>query len=110
MTFGKRRKLGSMPNKYTLSKRADNNIESIFEHSYRSFGLDQALKYKAGLEHCLQLIAENPDLGRKCDDISEGYQRHEYERHIVFYRKRANDIFVTAIIHESRDVKRLLDK
>ncbi len=97
-----------MPNKYSLSKKADKHIEGIFEHSYLHFGLEQALKYKAGLTHCLQLIADNPELGRKCDDIREGYQRHEHERHVIFYRKRVHDVFIMAIIHESRDVKRLL--
>ena len=99
-----------MPNKYSLSRKADKNIEGIFEYSYRNFGLDQALEYKTGLDRCLQLIADNPSLGRKCDDIREGYQRHEYGRHVIFYRKRAHDVFITSIIHESRDVRRLLNK
>ena len=96
-----------MPNKYTLSKRADKEISRILEYSYSQFGLRQTVKYKTGLEDCFQLLADNPDMGRACDEIRQGYFRHEHESHIIFYRQRASDVFITAVIHESMNIKNI---
>lgn len=97
-----------MPGKYTKSKKTDQDIKRITKRSIADFGENQTDKYLNGLERCLQLLADNPKLGRTCDELREGYQRHEYESHIIFYRKRKNDIFITTIIHQSRDVVRNL--
>jgi len=94
-----------MSNRYRISKRAEKAIATILEYSYRNFGLNQALKYKSGLEDCFQLLADNPDIGRECNDIRSGYFRHEHESHIIFYTQRAKDIFITAIIHHRMDIK-----
>lgn len=98
-----------MPNKYTFSKRADKEISKILEYSYREFGLglDQAEKYKTGLENCFQLLADDPGMGRICNDIRNEYFRHEHESHIIFYRQRSDDIFITAIIHDRMDIKNI---
>ena len=98
-----------MPNKYTFSKRADKEISKILEYSYREFGLglDQAEKYKTGLENCFQLLADDPGMGRVCNDIRNEYFRHEHESHIIFYRQRSDDIFITAIIHDRMDIKNI---
>ncbi len=97
-----------MPDKYAVSKRAEKEIARILEYSYRNFGLDQALKYKSGLEACFQLLADNPDMGRECNNIRDGYFWHEHESHIIFYTQRSKDIFITAIIHERMDIKSIL--
>ena len=98
-----------MPSEFKLSVYARTDIKKLFRYSYQQFGESQALKYKTELEACLQLLADNPDLGRKCDHIRQGYQRHEYARHIIFYRKRKTDIFIVKILHESMDAKRHIE-
>jgi len=56
----------------------------------------------------MQLLADMPDMGRKCDEIRKGYQRHEYERHIIFYQKRNHDILIVRILYDAMDAKRHL--
>ncbi len=97
-----------MQGKYTKSKKTDQDIKRITKRSISDFGEQQTDKYLYGLEQCLQLLADNPNLGRTCDELRQGYQRHEYESHIIFYRKRKNDIFIATIIHQSRDIARNL--
>jgi len=82
-------------------------IESILEYSYRNFGLNQAIKYKTNLEYCFQLLADNPDMGRKSDELRQKYFRHKHESHIIFYRKRQSDIFIVAIIHDKMDIENI---
>ncbi len=97
-----------MAGNYTKSKRTDQDIKQIAKRSIKDFGELQTDKYLDGLEETLQLLADNPSLGRSCDYLRKGYQRHEYQSHIIFYRKRKSDIFVARIIHKNRDVKQLL--
>jgi toxin ParE1/3/4 len=97
-----------MLNKYTLSKKSQKAIDRILEYTYRQFGEKQAINYKSELENCLQLLVDNPEIGHPCNQIREGYQRHEHQSHIIFYPQRKNDIFISAIIHKSRDLKRHL--
>ena len=98
-----------MPRKrYTYSKRAERDLISIYKDTAKTWGIAQADKYDTGLESAIQLLADNPDLGRSCDDIKTGFKRFEHESHIVFYRKRKTNIFIVRILHNRRDVKRHL--
>lgn len=97
-----------MLSKYKLSVKAQADIKNIFRYSYQEFGQAQALKYRTNLEYCFQLLADTPEIGRKYDAIREGYQRHEHERHVVFYRKRNNDILIVRVLHENMAILRHL--
>ncbi|MGS2724581.1 type II toxin-antitoxin system RelE/ParE family toxin [Porticoccus sp. GXU_MW_L64] len=94
-----------MAGKFTLSKRADQQTKDIYKSTQAERGEHQADKYIGGLEHSLQLLADMPDMGRKCDHINKGYRRHEYGAHIIFYRKRKADIFIIQIMPDRMDVK-----
>ena len=97
-----------MAGNYTKSRRTDQDIKKLTERSMTDFGELQTDKYLSGLEETLQLLADNPGLGRPCDYLRKSCQRHAYQSHIIFYRNRKSDIFITRIIHRNRDVKQLL--
>ena len=97
-----------MPNKYALSKKADQDIKAILQYSYRQFSENQAWEYKTTLGQCLQLLADNPDLGGACEWLRAGYRRHGHVSHVIYYKKRVNDIFVARILHKSRNAKQHL--
>jgi toxin ParE1/3/4 len=97
-----------MQNKFKLSVKARAEIKKIFRYSFQQFGENQAVKYKADLDECFQLLADNPNMGRECNDIRDGYFRHEHESHIIFYTQRSNYIFITAIIHDRMNIKNIL--
>jgi len=97
-----------MPGKYSYSNRAELDLKKIYINTVKKWGTAQANKYDAGLERSLQLLADNPDLGRPCNDIRQGYHRHEYERHVIFYRKRKLDILIVRIIYDAMDIKKYL--
>lgn len=96
-----------MKNKFTLSVKARAEIKKIFRYSFQQFGESQAVKYKSGLEVCFQLLADNPNMGRECNEIRDGYFRHEHESHIIFYRQRLNDILIVTIIHDRMNLKNI---
>lgn len=88
-----------MANKYTLSKKADRDIDGILEYTYRTHGEAQALKYMATLSECIQSLAEMPSIGKNCDKIRQDCQSFQHRKHVIFYKQRKNDIFVLAILH-----------
>ena len=99
-----------MPGKYTYSVRAERDVKKIYLDTAKQWGMAQADKYNAGLEDSLNLLTDNPELGRECDYIKKGYRRHEYERHIIFYRKRKSDILIVRILYDAMDIKKRLSK
>ena len=46
------------------------------------------------------MLADNPALGRTCDDVRPGLRRMESGRHVVFYREDAGGILVSRILHQ----------
>jgi toxin ParE1/3/4 len=75
-------------------------MKGIVLYTVRKWGPEQARRYIAGLQECFQLLAENPSLGRTCDFISSGLQRHEQDKHVVFYRKMRGGIRVIRVLHQ----------
>ena len=82
-----------------LSRRAEADLLGIGEHTSRNWGETQALRYLDALEACCQMLADNPSLGRRCDDVRSGLHRMESEQHVVFYREQPEVILVCRILH-----------
>ena len=97
-----------MQGKFTTSARATQEIKEIYQNTVLKHGKRQAQIYTDGLKTTLQLLADMPSMGRKCDEIRKGYQRHEHARHIIFYKKRNHDILIVRILYDAMDAKRHL--
>ena len=72
----------------------------IGAYTLKAWGEDQTIRYINGLETCCQQLADNPELGRRCDHIRPGLRRMEHARHVVFYRIKADGILVSRILHQ----------
>ncbi len=85
---------------FRFSRRAEGDLLSIGAYTLRTWGENQAVRYIGDLEACCQKLAENPALGRTCDDVRPGLRRMESGRHVVFYREDAGGILVSRILHQ----------
>jgi len=94
--------------RFKVSKEARDDIREIGRYTQRKWGKDQRRHYLNDLNNKFELLAENPLLGRRCDNIRKGYFRFEYVSHVIFYRQEQDFIVITRVIHQSRDVKSLL--
>ena len=74
---------------------------SIGAYTFRTWGERQTIRYIEDLEACCQMLADNPALGRACDDVRRGLCRIERGRHVVFYRATAEGILISRILHRS---------
>lgn len=72
---------------------------AIGTHTLSTWGAEQAVRYIDGLETCCHLLADNPSLGRACDNIRPGLRCMEHGKHVVFYRQAAGGILVSRILH-----------
>ena len=94
--------------KYVLSQEADNDIEEIFEFGEYKFGKARALSYLIQMEEHFVLLAENPGIGKKRNEIKEGLFSLPYVSHIIFYRILENNIRIVRVLYGGRDLVRFL--
>ncbi|MCK5153031.1 MAG: type II toxin-antitoxin system RelE/ParE family toxin [Spirochaetales bacterium] len=50
------------------------------------------------------VLSENPDLGRKRDNLLPGIRSFPFKRYILFYRKEQNIIEIIRILSAYRDI------
>jgi toxin ParE1/3/4 len=86
--------------RFRFSRRAEADLYNIGLYSFRTWGEAQTDRYFCQLEDCCQLIADNPALGRLCDEIRPGLRRMEQGKHVVFYREEPGDILISRILHQ----------
>jgi toxin ParE1/3/4 len=84
--------------RFRFSRRAEVDLLSIGANTLRTWGENQAARYIGDLEACCQMLADNPALGRACDDIRTGLRGMEIGRHVVFYREETRGIRVYRIL------------
>lgn len=46
-------------------------------YSLETWGEDQTVRYVEAIEDCCRTLADNPGLGRRCDDVRRGLRRME---------------------------------
>ena len=86
---------------FRFSRRAEADLLSIADYTLRTWGEAQADRYIGELETCCQMLADNPRLGRPCDEVRPGLRRMEHGKHVVFYRlQKPGGIIVVCILHQ----------
>ncbi|MCH7401542.1 type II toxin-antitoxin system RelE/ParE family toxin [Belliella kenyensis] len=97
--------------KYELTNKAVEDLKRIWEYTIDNWSEEQADKYYNLLMDSFQNIANNPELGKNYDGITNDLFGLKMSRHIVFYRKRINQpIEITRILHERMDLKNRLSE
>ena len=85
---------------FRFSRRAEADLYDIGVYTIRTWGEAQAQRYLAQLENGCQLLADNPSLGRFCDEVRPGLRRMEQGKHVVFYRQEPRGILISRILHQ----------
>ncbi|QFS89854.1 Toxin ParE1 [Mycobacterium sp. THAF192] len=96
-------------NRYLLSPAAQADLEQIWAFSVDRWGRDQAEKYLREIQRGIDRVADNPMIGRVCDEVRSGYRRHPDGSHVLFYRVEGNMIDVVRILHKRMEMDLHLD-
>lgn len=86
--------------KFQLTNRAVTDLSDIADFTIQTFGIEQARPYRDGLNHCFEILAENPQLGRNAAALAPNLKRFEYQSHVVFYVSKASHILVVPILYQ----------
>lgn len=98
----------SHSNEYRLTPKARNDMESIWQYSFKQWGLNQTERYIDALTTTFAHLAKNPQSGRSCDNIRTGYRKYSVTRHVIYYRKTDYGIEVMRVLHDKMLASRRL--
>lgn len=92
--------------KYELTNKAVEDLTGIWEYTVTKWSEQQADRYYNLLLDSCQDIANNPELGKNYEGITNDLFGLKTSRHIIFYRKRIDQpIEITRILHGKMDLK-----
>ena len=89
---------------FRLTKKAKSDLRSIGRYTEKTWGREQRTRYLAQLDGSFHALANNPEQGRSCDEIRQGYRKYQVGRHLVFYRPEDSGIAIIRILHERMDL------
>lgn len=97
--------------RYVISKKACQDIEKIWLHTYENWSLEQADRYYNLIVDEIEFLAENFESGKSVDYIKKGYRTSIVKSHIIFYRKsRKNVVEIIRVLHQKMDIENRIDK
>lgn len=86
---------------FQLTNKAKSDLKDIAVFT----GAEQRNVYLKQFDESFWLLAENPDIGKTCDDIREGYRKFPQGSHVIFYQQiGSQNIQIIRILHKSMDV------
>lgn len=88
---------------YRLSRKADQDIQSIAEFGIERFGVTQARAYHDVLFNVFDLIGQNPEMGREHPELSGDIRVHPHGPHIILYRDDDEGVLIVRVRHSRED-------
>lgn len=92
-----------------LTRSALQDLRSIARHTQARWGVAQRNAYLRGIDQAFRSLAENPVLGRACDEIRSGYRKLTHGRHVIYYKAADHEVLVVRILHVSMDAESGID-
>ncbi|HEY5222484.1 MAG TPA: type II toxin-antitoxin system RelE/ParE family toxin [Microbacteriaceae bacterium] len=91
---------------FRLTPAAKRDLSSIWDSE--RWDANQAEMYVTEIRVAIERIAANPDRGRTCNEIRQGYRRYSIGSHLIFYVDRADGVDAIRILHQRMDPLRHL--
>ena len=85
---------------FRFSIRAERDLMDLTRYSLAMWGDEQTLLYLSDLEDCCQKLADQPSLGRACEEIRPGLRRMEHASHVIFFRLEPEGIMISRVLHQ----------
>ncbi|NOI59189.1 type II toxin-antitoxin system RelE/ParE family toxin [Vibrio coralliilyticus] len=89
-------------NKYKLSNLAQSHLHKIKNYTVENFSELQWRNYKDTLLSGFQVLADNPGLGRSCDEIYPNGFYFPIGKHTAYFTKEDGFILVVAVLGQSQ--------
>ncbi|HCH5318968.1 type II toxin-antitoxin system RelE/ParE family toxin [Vibrio harveyi] len=89
-------------NKYKLSNLAQSHLRKVKNYTVENFSELQWRNYKDTLLSGFQMLADNPGLGRSCDEIYPYGFYFPIGKHTAYFTKEDDFILVVAVLGQSQ--------
>ncbi len=90
---------------FQLTGKAKSDLKDIAIFTSRKWGREQRNVYLKQFDDSFWLLAENPDIGKACNEIREGYRKFPQGSHVIFCQQTdCRNIQIIRILHKSMDV------
>jgi toxin ParE1/3/4 len=97
--------------KYSISEKANQDIEKIWLYTFENWSLEQADRYYNLILDEIEFISENFESGRSVDHIKQGYRASIVKSHIIFYKKsKRNIVEIIRVLHQKMDIENRIDE
>ena len=89
---------------YVLSRKAEEDLISIFLYGIDQWGLAQAERYHELLSKTFRFLAENPEAAHERTEITPPVRIHPVKSHLIVYRHDAHgEVFIIRVRHGRED-------
>lgn len=97
--------------KYTISEKANEDINTIWEYTLENWSIEQADRYYNLIIDEIEYLSKNAKSGKSIDYVRKGYRVSTVKSHLIFYKLREdNYIEVIRILHQRMDIDNRLDE
>ena len=92
--------------KYSISEKANQDIEKIWLYTFENWSLVQADRYYNLILDEIEFISENFESGKPVDYIKKGFRASIVKSHIIFYKKSSRNIVeIIRVLHQKMDIE-----
>jgi toxin ParE1/3/4 len=96
--------------KFSISKKAVEDLSKIWNYPFESWFESQADKYYNLLIETCQEIAISPEIGENYDETQTDIFGFRVGKHVIFYQRiKPKEILVVRILHEQMDLKNRIE-
>jgi toxin ParE1/3/4 len=93
---------------YRLTPAAQRDLSEGWDFTEERWGAGQAEKYIAEIRAAIERVAADPDRGRACDEIRQGYRRYGIGSHLLFFVVTDDSVDIVRVLHQRMDPTRHL--
>ena len=96
---------------YSISEKANQDIEKIWLYTFENWSPEQADRYYNLILDEIEFISENFESGKSADYIKKGYRSSIVKSHIIFYKKsKRNSIEIIRVLHQKMDIENRINE
>ncbi len=93
---------------YRLTPAVQRDLSEIWDLTEGRWDAGQAEKCIAEIHAAVERVAADPERGRACDEIREGYRRYGIGSHLLFFVETVDSVDIIRILHQRMDPTRHL--
>ncbi len=96
---------------YSISEKAQNDLENIWYYTFFEWSEEQANKYYRQIILEINNLCNNPKSGKDFSHIKKDYWKAKAQSHFIFYKinKEKNEIEIIRILHHQMDINSRLN-